>query len=51
MENKHFYFLNDNYFKDYLMQNKESINDTIHDRPWFYAFQDSNTRVFRMIFF
>lgn len=53
METGHFYFLNDNYFKDFtdtnLMQNKESLNGTIHDRPCFYAFQDSKTGIFWMI--
>ncbi|MFR8875379.1 MAG: type III toxin-antitoxin system CptIN family toxin [Roseburia faecis] len=41
------------YFKDfpdpYLMQNKEKVNGQLHDRPCFYAFQDSNTQLFWMI--
>lgn len=42
METGHFYFLNDNCFKDftdtYLMQNKEAINGTVHDRSCFLCF-------------
>lgn len=53
MKTGHFYFLNDNYFEDFtdtrLMQNKESINGTFHDRPCFYAFQDTKTGIFWMI--
>lgn len=49
----HFYFLSDQYFVDfqdgYLMSNKESLNGTVHDRPCFYAFQDSKTKLFWMI--
>ena len=47
MEIGHFYYIDDQYFKDfpdpYLMQNKEKVNGQLHDRPCFYAFQDSNT--------
>ena len=46
MDSGHFYFLNDQYFIDfpdqYLMQNKETINGQVHDRPCFYAFEDSS---------
>ena len=49
MEIGHFYYIDDQYFKDfpdpYLMQNKEKVNGQLHDRPCFYAFQDSNTPV------
>ncbi len=49
MEIGHFYYIDDQYFKDfpdpYLMQNKEKVNGQLHDRPCFYAFQDSNTLV------
>ena len=31
------------------MQNKEKVNGQLHDRPCFYAFQDSNTQLFWMI--
>ena len=48
MEIGHFYYIDDQYFKDfpdpYLMQNKEKVNGQLHDRPCFYAFQDSNTQ-------
>ena len=48
--NTHFYYIDDQYFKDfpdpYLMQNKEKVNGQLHDRPCFYAFQDSNTQLF-----
>ncbi|MCR5726085.1 MAG: hypothetical protein K6G24_01345 [Lachnospiraceae bacterium] len=45
MLNGHFYFLTDQYFADFpdplLMKNKENIRGQIHDRPCFYAFEDS----------
>ena len=48
MDNGHFYFINDQYFIDfpdpYLMQNKEVINGQEHNRPCFYAFEDSNNK-------
>ena len=41
-----FYFIKDKYFIDfpdpYLMKNKEIINGQEHNRPCFYAFEDSN---------
>ena len=47
------HYIDDQYFKDfpdsYLMQNKEKVNGQLHDRPCFYAFQDSNTQLFWMI--
>ena len=50
MDVGHFYYLNDQYFIDFpdpqLMQNKETINGQLHDRPCFYAFQDDNTGLF-----
>ena len=54
MDEKHFYFLDDQYFIDFpdefLMQNKETINGTDHDRPCFYAFKDShNPDIYWMI--
>jgi hypothetical protein len=49
----HFYYITDQYFTDfpdsYLMQNKESVNGQIHDRPCFYSFQDKNTGLYWMI--
>lgn len=46
MNNGHFYFLTDQYFIDFpdqfLMQNKERISGEIHERPCFYAFEDSS---------
>jgi hypothetical protein len=46
MTEKHFYFLNDQYYIDfpdkYLMQNKETVNGVTHDRPCYYAFKDKN---------
>lgn len=48
MDNGHFYFINDQYFIDfhdpYLMQNKEVINGQEHNRPCFFAFEDSNNK-------
>ncbi len=49
----HFYYINDQYFVDFsdsfLMQNKETINGKPHDRPCFFAFEDSSTGLFWMI--
>ena len=46
MDNGHFYFITDQYFTDfpdpYLMKNKETINGQTHNRPCFYAFEDSS---------
>ena len=45
MEIGHFYFLKQEYFQDFpdnnLMHNKEKLNNELHDRPCFFAFQDS----------
>ena len=53
MDIGHFYYIEDQYFTDFpdsnLMRNKETINGQPHDRPCFYAFQDSNTKLFWMI--
>ncbi|NCC16797.1 MAG: hypothetical protein EOM28_10680 [Clostridia bacterium] len=53
MDKGHFYYINDQYFVDfpdiYLMQNKETVNGKVHDRPCFYAFKDANTGLFWMI--
>ena len=53
MDIGHFYFLSDQYFVDftdeYLMTNHETEGKTSHDRPCFYAFQDSSTGLYWMI--
>ena len=53
MDTGHFYYINDQYFIDfpdpYLMKNKETINGQVHDRPCFYAFQNSTTGLYWMI--
>lgn len=53
MNNGHFYYITDQYFIDFpdpfLMQNKETVNGQVHDRPCFYAFMDSATGLFWMI--
>jgi hypothetical protein len=53
MDKGHFYYINDQYFIDfpdsYLMKNKETINGQAHDRPCFYAFEDTSTGLFWMI--
>lgn len=53
MDQGHFYYINDQYFIDFpdskLMQNKESINGQLHDRPCFYSFMESNTGIYWMI--
>lgn len=53
MDIGHFYYLNDQYFIDFpdsqLMQNKETVNGQVHDRPCFYTFQDNKTGLYWMI--
>lgn len=53
MDAGHFYYINDQYFVDFqdknLMRNNETINGQVHDRPCFYAFQDSTTGLYWMI--
>lgn len=53
MINGHFYYIADQYFIDfpdpYLMQNKETVNGQLHDRPCFYAFEDEITGIYWMI--
>ena len=53
MDSGHFYYINDQYFVDFpdpmLMRNKENINGQAHDRPCFYAFEDSATGLYWMI--
>jgi hypothetical protein len=53
MKKGNFYFLNDQYFMDfpdgYLMKNKETLNGIVHDRPCFFAFEDSNTSLYWVI--
>ncbi len=53
MDSGHFYYINDTYFKDFpdatLMRNKEMVNGQVHDRPCYYAFQDSKTSLHWMI--
>ena len=49
----HFYYIKDQYFIDfpdtYLMQNKETVNGKVHDRPCFYAFKDHSSGLYWMI--
>lgn len=53
MINGHFYYIEDQYYIDFpdpmLMQNKEAVNEQAHDRPCFYAFEDSATGLYWMI--
>lgn len=53
MKKGHFYFLKDKYFIDFqdlnLMSNKEKLSTKIHDRPCFYAFQDTKTELYWLI--
>lgn len=53
MTNGHFYYITDQYFVDFpdkmLMQNKEMVNGQSHDRPCFYAFEDTTTGIYWMI--
>jgi hypothetical protein len=49
----HFYYITDQYFMDfpdsYLMQNKETVSDQVHDRPCFYALNDDAAGLYWMI--
>ena len=49
----HFYFLMDQYYKDFpnqgLMFNKETVNGKPHNRPCFYLYQDTTTGLYWMI--
>jgi hypothetical protein len=53
MRKGNFYFLNDQYFIDFpdsfLMKNKETLNAVVHDRPCFFAFEDTNTSLYWVI--
>jgi hypothetical protein len=53
MEIGNFYFLHDTYFEDFpdpqLFRNKESTNGQTHERPCFFSFSDSNTKIHWMI--
>lgn len=53
MDIGHFYFLNDQYYIDFddekLMTNKDMINGVPHNRPCFYAVQDTKTGIYWMI--
>lgn len=53
MEVGHFYYIDDSYFTDFpdscLMQNKETVNGKVHDRPCFYTFRDNSTGIYWMI--
>lgn len=53
MNEGNFYFLTDDYFTDFpdkqLMQNKEYVNGSVHDRPCFYSFIDAATQIYWMI--
>ena len=53
MNTGHFYYIKDQYFIDFpdphLMKNKETIDGQPHDRPCFYAFLDTVTKLYWMI--
>lgn len=53
MHEGHFYYIEDQYFVDFpddkLMRNKEMVDGLSHDRPCFYAFQDSKTGLYWVI--
>lgn len=53
MNSGYFYYITDQYFIDFpdekLMKNKETILGQAHDRPCFFAFQDSSTTLYWMI--
>jgi hypothetical protein len=54
MEIGYFYFLTDEYFEKfpdkYIMNNKETVNGILHDRPCFYAFKENNNGMDNTIF-
>lgn len=53
MQIGNFYFLNQDYFIDFidgnLMGNKETVQGTTHDRPCFYAIYDDSTSLYWLI--
>lgn len=53
MDIGHFYFIKDDYFTDfpdrYLMQNKETDNGQLHDRPCFFTYLDQSTQIYWMV--
>ncbi|MEG6612860.1 hypothetical protein V6C42_08395 [Pseudoclostridium thermosuccinogenes] len=53
MQVGNFYFLDDSYFTDFrdekLMGNKETVQNTLHDRPCFYAIYDESTSLYWLI--
>ena len=53
MTSGEFYYIDDQYFIDFpdpmLMQNKETVQGNVHDRPCYYAFQDNGTGLYWMI--
>lgn len=46
VEEKHFYFIKDSYFRDFpeagLMPNKIIVSNAVHDRPAYFALRDSS---------
>lgn len=53
MNTGHFYYIEDQYFLDFqdsqLMKHKETVDGILHNRPCFYAFEDSRTGLYWMI--
>ena len=53
MNTGHFYFLKDEYFIKFsdpdLLRNKEPINGQPHNRPCYYAFLDTTTKIYWMV--
>ena len=47
MNTGHFYYIEDQYFLDFqdsqLMKHKETVDGILHNRPCFYAFEDSRS--------
>ena len=53
MEDCTFYFLKNEYFKDFpnkgLLENKEPTKEAHHGRPYYYVFKDKNSDIYWMI--
>ena len=53
MEKGNFYFIDEQYFIDfpdpYLEKNREILNGSFHDRPYYYAVKDARKDLYWMI--
>ena len=53
LEKGNFYFIDDQYFIDfpdpYLERNKEMVDGSFHDRPYYYAVKDTKNNLYWMV--